>query len=89
MQELQSIVERRSAYFVILVPLISTQRVPEATSFFNMATQGGVGIIVASVRGIGLYTGYRFTHISNGGAASRNPGWNVHGIVIGSRLVAP
>ena len=68
-------------------PMVANRRVPAATSHFNMATQAGFGVILMS-RDVGLYAGYRFWHVSNGGIASRNPGYNVNGIVIGSRLVA-
>ena len=67
-------------------PMVANRRVPAATSHFNMATQAGFGVILLS-RDVGLYAGYRFWHVSNGGLSSRNPGWNVNGIVIGSRLM--
>jgi hypothetical protein len=69
-------------------PMIASQRVPAATSHFNFATQAGFGIILMGTEDFGLYAGYRFTHVSNGGLAPRNPGLNVNGIVIGSRLVS-
>ena len=70
-------------------PMISLYPVPAATSFFNMATHGGAGIVLMGSRDIGLYIGYRFTHVSNGGLSSRNPGLNVNGIVIGTRISEP
>ena len=68
-------------------PMISEYRVPAATSFFNMASRGGFGLIAMGSRDVGVYIGYQFLHVSNGGLASRNPGLNVNGIVIGSRIV--
>lgn len=69
-------------------PMWSTHRVPAATSHFNFATQTGFGVIFMPRSDYGLFAGYRFWHVSNGGIVSRNPGLNVNGIVIGSRLVA-
>ena len=68
-------------------PMWATGRVPAATSHFNFATQAGFGLILMARPNFGLYAGYRFWHVSNGGLSSRNPGLNVNGIVIGSRLV--
>lgn len=68
-------------------PMVSINPVPEATSFFNMASHGAVGIVLMGSRDAGLFIGYKFTHVSNGGLASRNPGLNVNGIVIGSRII--
>jgi hypothetical protein len=66
----------------------SNRRVPAATSHFNFATQTGVGMIFTPRTDFGMYAGYRFWHVSNGGLSSRNPGLNVNGFVIGSRLTA-
>jgi len=68
-------------------PMIAEYQVPAATSFFNMNSHGGFGVIIMGKRDIGLYAGYRFMHVSNGGMASRNPGLNVNSIVIGSRII--
>jgi hypothetical protein len=61
--------------------------VPAATSHFNFATQAGFGVILMTRADFGMFAGYRFWHVSNGGIVSRNPGLNVNGFVIGSRLV--
>jgi hypothetical protein len=67
-------------------PMLSQHLVPAATSSFNMASRGGFGVIAMGSRDVGLYIGYQFLHISNGGIAARNPGLNVNAIVIGSRI---
>jgi hypothetical protein len=59
-------------------PVIAEKQVPAATSQFNVATQPGFGVDIGAVR-----IGYRFSHISNGGIAPRNPGLNVSSIVFG------
>lgn len=58
-------------------PVIADKPVPAATSHFNLATQPGFGVEVGTLR-----IGYRFSHISNGGIVSRNPGLNVSSIVL-------
>ena len=69
-------------------PMWSNRRVPAATSRFNMNSQGGVGIIFNSGSNHPLYVGYRFSHISDGGMTGRNPGWDLHSFVVGTRLRA-
>jgi hypothetical protein len=69
-------------------PMKSTRRLPAATSHFNFATQMGFGVMLMTRADFGVFAGYRFWHVSNGGLVHRNPGLNVNGIVIGSRLVA-
>ena len=68
-------------------PMIASRRVPAATSHFNRASQAGFGVIMITRDNLGVYAGYRFWHVSNGGIVSRNPGYNVNGIVIGSGFV--
>lgn len=63
-------------------PMWSNRRVPAATSRFNMNSQIGFGAMLFGR----LRAGYRFSHISNGGTAGRNPGLNVHSVLIGTRL---
>ncbi|MGZ7079658.1 MAG: acyloxyacyl hydrolase [Thermoanaerobaculia bacterium] len=69
-------------------PMVGDKPVPAATSHFNFATQAGVGVMLMARADFGIFAGYRFWHVSNGGLVHRNPGLNVNGIVIGSRLVA-
>jgi len=67
-------------------PMWSNRRVPAATSRFNMDSQIGVGGTLFAQTRTPLRAGYRFSHISNGGLTGRNPGLNVHSILIGTRL---
>ena len=67
-------------------PMWSNRRVPAATSRFNMDSQIGVGGTLFAHTRMPLRAGYRFSHISNGGLTGRNPGLNVHSILIGTRL---
>lgn len=67
-------------------PMWSNRRVPAATSRFNMDSQAGFGAALFGQSHIPLRIGYRFSHISNGGLTGRNPGLNVHSVIIGTRL---
>jgi hypothetical protein len=69
-------------------PMWGNRRIPAATSHFNFATQAGFGVMMMPRSDFGVFVGFRYWHISNGGLSSRNPGLNVTGIVIGSRLVS-
>jgi hypothetical protein len=62
-------------------PMWSNRRIPAATSRLNFNSQVSLGIILFSR----VRLGYRFSHISNGGLAGRNPGLNVHSVLIGLR----
>lgn len=66
-------------------PMWSNRRVPAATSRFNMNSQGGAGVVFFA-GGHPLHVGYRFSHISDGGVTGRNPGWDLHSFVIGTRI---
>jgi hypothetical protein len=67
-------------------PMWAERRVPAATSRFNFHTQLGAGVVLWPRARVSLLAGYRFSHISNGGYAPRNPGLNVSSIVIGTRI---
>lgn len=67
-------------------PMWTTRRVPAATSRFNFISQAGFGAVLLPRRPMSVVVGYRFAHISNGGLAPRNPGLNVHTLVIGTRF---
>ena len=67
-------------------PMWSNRRVPAATSRFNMNSQFDVGILIAPESRHAIQFGYKFSHISNGGDAGRNPGWNLHSLFIGTRI---
>jgi len=69
-------------------PMWSNRRVPAATSRFNMNSQAGFGTSLFNHSRTPLRVGYRFSHISNGGLTGRNPGLNVHSILIGTRVFA-
>jgi hypothetical protein len=66
-------------------PMWSNRRVPAATSRFNFSSQAGFGVTLFPQSERPLMIGYRFSHISNGGTAQRNPGLNVHSMLIGVR----
>lgn len=67
-------------------PMWAERRVPAATSRFNFHSQFGVGAVLRPRSRVSVLLGYRFSHISNGGYAPRNPGLNVSSIVIGTRI---
>jgi hypothetical protein len=67
-------------------PMWSNRRVPAATSRLNFESRFGVGSTLRGGRSP-IYFGYRFEHISNGGIVSRNPGVNLHSLVLGRRLM--
>lgn len=64
-------------------PMLATRKIPAATSRFNFATEAGVGIEIQTRSRAALIASYRFSHISNGGRTSRNPGWNVSSLHLG------
>ena len=67
-------------------PMWAESQVPAATSRFNFITQYGYGAMLFADRRHPLLIAYRFSHISNGGYSPRNPGWNVHSVLLGTRL---
>jgi hypothetical protein len=67
-------------------PMWSNRRIPAATSKLNFNSQLGLGVALFPDARSPLYVGYRFFHISNGGATGRNPGLNVNGFFIGTRV---
>jgi hypothetical protein len=67
-------------------PMFSNRRIPAATSKINFNSQLGVGVMLFPNARTPMYAGYRFSHISNGGLTSRNPGLNVNGFFVGARL---
>lgn len=67
-------------------PMWAQKRVPAATSRFNFISQFGGGVELWPQSRTPIVIGYRFGHISNGGYAPRNPGWNVSSLVIGTRF---
>jgi hypothetical protein len=68
-------------------PMWSNRRIPAATSRVNFQSQLSGGAIWFPNARFPLFTAYRFSHISNGGFAPRNPGINVYSFVVGTRLV--
>jgi lipid A 3-O-deacylase PagL len=67
-------------------PMWSNRRVPAATSRLNFHSQFGFGATLFAHSRSPLRIGYRFSHISNGEFARRNPGLNVHTVLVGARL---
>jgi opacity protein-like surface antigen len=67
-------------------PMWSNRRIPAATSKLNFDSQLGLGVVIFPNARMPLYAGYRFSHISNGGLTGRNPGLNVNGFFVGTRV---
>ena len=67
-------------------PMWSNRRIPAATSKLNFNSQLGLGVSLFPHAKMPLYVGYRFFHISNGGLTGRNPGLNVNGFFVGTRV---
>jgi Lipid A 3-O-deacylase (PagL) len=67
-------------------PMWSNRRIPAATSKLNFNSQLGLGIALFPNARLPLFAGYRFSHISNGGLTGRNPGLNVNGFFVGTRV---
>ncbi len=68
-------------------PLWTPKQVPDSTSQMNWVTDIGTGVAIASPQSrTALIVGYRFSHISNGGLSSRNPGWNVSSVIFGMKI---
>jgi hypothetical protein len=67
-------------------PMFSNRRVPAATSRINVSSQSGFGFRLFASSRFPITTGYRFSHISDAGFTGRNPGLNVHSVVVGTRL---
>lgn len=67
-------------------PMWSNRRVPAATSRFNFSSQFGLGVTLFPNARMPLVAAYRFSHISNGLIASRNPGLEVSSFFIGTTL---
>ncbi|HJT17752.1 MAG TPA: acyloxyacyl hydrolase [Thermoanaerobaculia bacterium] len=80
---------RRAYVEVGTGPMWSNRRVPAATARFNMNSQLGLGTTLFARSRFPLRVGYRFSHISNGGiGGGRNPGLEVHSVLIGTRVHA-
>jgi hypothetical protein len=78
----------RAAYIELGTgPMWSNRRVPAATSRLNFDSQLGLGAHLFPNSRVPLRIGYRFSHISNGGFTGRNPGLNVHSIMVGARVL--
>jgi hypothetical protein len=67
-------------------PMWSNRRIPAATSRLNFQSQLGLGLRLNANSARPWIVGYRFSHISNGGLAGRNPGVNVHSFLVGTRV---
>jgi hypothetical protein len=67
-------------------PMWSNRRIPAATSKLNFNSQLGLGVVLFPNAKMPLFAGYRFFHISNGGLTGRNPGLNVTGFFVGTRV---
>lgn len=67
-------------------PMWSNRRVPADTSRVNFQSQISAGAIWLPRSRFPLFTAYRFSHISNGGFAPRNPGINVWSVNVGTTL---
>lgn len=67
-------------------PMWAEKQIPASTSRFNFVTEPGLGVILRPKSRHPLLLGYRFSHVSNGGYAPRNPGINVSSVVIGTTI---
>jgi hypothetical protein len=67
-------------------PMWAEKAIPASTSRFNFATNLGAGVMVMPRSRFPVMVGYRFTHLSNGGYAPRNPGFNISAVVVGVRV---
>lgn len=67
-------------------PMVAEKRIPANTSHFNFASSASIGLTFNSYSRFPIIAGYRFTHISNGGYAPRNPGLNISQIVFGVQV---
>jgi len=67
-------------------PMWSNRRIPAETSRVNFQSQITGGAIWLPRSRFPLFTAYRFSHISNGGFAPRNPGMNVYSFIVGTRV---
>ncbi len=67
-------------------PMWSNRRMPAQTSRVNFQSQLTGGAIWLPRSRFPLFTAYRFSHISNGGFAPRNPGINVYSLIVGTRV---
>jgi hypothetical protein len=65
-------------------PMWAEKRVPASTSRFNFESQAAAGFVLRPHSAMPVLIGYRFSHISNGGYAPRNPGLNVSSIMVGA-----
>ncbi|MEK6372441.1 MAG: acyloxyacyl hydrolase [Acidobacteriota bacterium] len=68
-------------------PMWSNRQIPAQTSRVNFQSQITGGAIWLPRSRFPLFTAYRFSHISNGGFAPRNPGVNVYSVIVGTRVV--
>ena len=68
-------------------PMWSNRRIPASTSRVNFQSQLTGGAVWMPASRFPLFTAYRFSHISNGGFAPRNPGINVYSVIVGTRVV--
>jgi hypothetical protein len=68
-------------------PMWSNRRIPAQTSRVNFQSQITGGAIWLPQSRFPIFTAYRFSHISNGGFAPRNPGINVYSVIVGTRVV--
>jgi hypothetical protein len=67
-------------------PMWSNRRIPAQTSRVNFQSQITAGAIWLPRSRFPIFTAYRFSHISNGGFAPRNPGMNVYSVIVGTRV---
>ena len=67
-------------------PMWSNRRIPADTSRVNFQSQITGGAIWLPRSRVPIFTAYRFSHISNGGFAPRNPGVNVYSVIVGARV---
>jgi hypothetical protein len=67
-------------------PVWAEKAIPASTSRFNFSTNFGAGVVLMPRSRFPMIVGYRFMHLSNGGYAPRNPGFNISAVMVGVRI---
>jgi hypothetical protein len=66
-------------------PMVSNKAIPAISSEINFHSQLGLGLSVGHAAHP-LFVVYRFSHISNGGIANHNSGWNLNTVMFGTTI---
>jgi hypothetical protein len=66
-------------------PMVSDKAIPAISSSMNFHSQLGLGLNIGN-QAHPLFIVYRFSHISNGGIANHNSGWNLNTVMLGRTI---